>query len=283
MPRGASLELRAPDGGHWPSPIMKVRPAPGRATTFVTGLEHGDLAAGSLTGAVVRGERRGSVLRAGLRSCGSLPSLAHAGPLMVLVHSPFLGPSAWAWVARELEQRDRPVVVPALRLVADEPFRPSRDVWETVDAVSAHAAGSVVLAGSQCCGIDPAGDRSIGPGTTTCRACRCRFATSSCLSPRAGTGDRARPCCSPPSRTPQAPPTRAHGAGRPRKCTAASTSTPSAGQPPLPPRFSTSTRDVGRRLDRAARRTAVAAAKKLSQYRRGEGLAGSAANLVGET
>jgi pimeloyl-ACP methyl ester carboxylesterase len=73
--------------------------------------------------------------------------MGDADPLMVLVHSPFLGPSAWAWVARELEQRGRAAVVPSLRTVADEPFRPWRDVWATADAVSAHGAGSVVLVG----------------------------------------------------------------------------------------------------------------------------------------
>ena len=73
--------------------------------------------------------------------------MVHADPLMVLVHSPFLGRSAWAWVARELEQRGRPAVVPSLRAVADEPYQPWRDVWETVDADSAHGAGRVVLVG----------------------------------------------------------------------------------------------------------------------------------------
>jgi pimeloyl-ACP methyl ester carboxylesterase len=75
-----------------------------------------------------------------------------AQPLMVLVHSPFLGPSAWGWVARELDQRGRPAVVPSLRVVADEPYRPWRDVWETVDAVSAHMTSSVVLVGHSAAG-----------------------------------------------------------------------------------------------------------------------------------
>ena len=67
--------------------------------------------------------------------------------LMVLVHSPFLGASAWGWVARELEQRGRRAVVPSLRPVVDEPYRPWRDVWETLDAVSAHRASKLVLVG----------------------------------------------------------------------------------------------------------------------------------------
>ena len=62
--------------------------------------------------------------------------------LIVLVHSPFLGPSAWEWVARELERRGRPAVVPALRAVADEPYRPWRQIWEAVDD-----ARTVVLVG----------------------------------------------------------------------------------------------------------------------------------------
>jgi pimeloyl-ACP methyl ester carboxylesterase len=73
-------------------------------------------------------------------------------PVMVLVHSPFLGPSAWAWVARALEQRGRPAIVPSLRAVADAPYRPWRDVWETVDAVSAHGAGRLVLVGHSAAG-----------------------------------------------------------------------------------------------------------------------------------
>lgn len=72
--------------------------------------------------------------------------------LMVLVHSPFLGPSAWGWVAQELEQRGRPAVVPSLRAVADAPYRPWRDVCQTVDAVSAHGARRLVLVGHSAAG-----------------------------------------------------------------------------------------------------------------------------------
>jgi pimeloyl-ACP methyl ester carboxylesterase len=78
--------------------------------------------------------------------------MLRAHPLMVLVHSPFLGPSAWGWVARELEQRGRPAVVPSLRAVADEPYRPWRDVWDTVDAVSAQVTARVVLVGHSAAG-----------------------------------------------------------------------------------------------------------------------------------
>jgi pimeloyl-ACP methyl ester carboxylesterase len=73
--------------------------------------------------------------------------MVHADPLLVLVHSPFLGPSAWEWVARELERRERAAIVPALRGVADEPYRPWRDVSDAVDAVAAHGARTVVLVG----------------------------------------------------------------------------------------------------------------------------------------
>jgi pimeloyl-ACP methyl ester carboxylesterase len=78
--------------------------------------------------------------------------MVHADPLLVLVHSPFLGPSAWAWVAQELERHGRPAVTPALRTVGDTPYRPWRDVWETVHAVSAHGAASVVLVGHSAAG-----------------------------------------------------------------------------------------------------------------------------------
>jgi hypothetical protein len=74
--------------------------------------------------------------------------MANASPLFVLVHSPLLGPSAWEWVARELEQRGRLAVVPSLLGVADEPYASLRGVCETVDAAaSAHLAGTVVLVG----------------------------------------------------------------------------------------------------------------------------------------
>jgi pimeloyl-ACP methyl ester carboxylesterase len=73
--------------------------------------------------------------------------MVHADPLMVLVHSPFLGPSAWEWVARELDRRGRSAVVAALRGVAEEPYRPWRDVREAVDAVPARGAQTVVLVG----------------------------------------------------------------------------------------------------------------------------------------
>jgi pimeloyl-ACP methyl ester carboxylesterase len=96
--------------------------------------------------------------------------MVHTDPLMVLVQSPFLGPSAWEWVARELEQRGRRAVVPSLRAVADEPYRPWRDVWEAVDVVSAHGAGRVVLVGHSAAGsLLPASAQSA-PGRVAAMA-----------------------------------------------------------------------------------------------------------------
>ena len=77
--------------------------------------------------------------------CGSLRWMVDANPLFVLVHSPLLGPSAWAWVARELEQRGRSALVPSLLGVADESYRPWREVSEAVDAASTQPAETVVL------------------------------------------------------------------------------------------------------------------------------------------
>lgn len=74
---------------------------------------------------------------------GSLRWMVDANPRFVLVHSPLLGPSAWDWVARELEQRGRSAVVPSLLGVADESCRP----WhcEAVDAASTQRGETVVL------------------------------------------------------------------------------------------------------------------------------------------
>jgi hypothetical protein len=73
--------------------------------------------------------------------------MLNATPLFVLVHSPLLGPSAWGWVARELELRGRSAVVPSLLGVAAESYPSWRGVWEAVDAASAQRAGTVVLVG----------------------------------------------------------------------------------------------------------------------------------------
>jgi Alpha/beta hydrolase family len=78
--------------------------------------------------------------------------MVHAELLMVLVHSPFLGPSTWGWVARELQRRGRPALVPPLRAAADEPYRPWRAVSEAVDTVAAHGAQPVVLVGHSAAG-----------------------------------------------------------------------------------------------------------------------------------
>ena len=67
--------------------------------------------------------------------------------LFVLVHSPLLGRSAWAWVARELERRGRSTVVPSLLGVGDESYRSSREVGDAVHAASTHPPETVVLVG----------------------------------------------------------------------------------------------------------------------------------------
>jgi pimeloyl-ACP methyl ester carboxylesterase len=71
--------------------------------------------------------------------------MVRAEPPIVLVHSPFLGASAWEWVARELDQRGRRAIVPSLRAAAGEPYQPRRDVRQAVEAVAADDARTVVL------------------------------------------------------------------------------------------------------------------------------------------
>jgi pimeloyl-ACP methyl ester carboxylesterase len=83
----------------------------------------------------------------GHAACGNLRSTVIATAPFVLVHSPLLGPSAWEWVGRELEQRGRAAVVPSLLGVAHEPYPTWREACEAVAAASAKRARTVVLVG----------------------------------------------------------------------------------------------------------------------------------------
>lgn len=71
--------------------------------------------------------------------------MAGGNALFVLLHSPFLGPSAWEWVARRLEARGRVAVVPSLVTDADELDLSWGRVGKAVDAASASRAAAVVL------------------------------------------------------------------------------------------------------------------------------------------
>jgi hypothetical protein len=67
--------------------------------------------------------------------------------VFVLVHSPLLGPSSWGWVARELRDRGRSAVVPALLGGADAPWPSWHDVCGAVKAASPDRRDAVVLVG----------------------------------------------------------------------------------------------------------------------------------------
>jgi hypothetical protein len=70
----------------------------------------------------------------------------------VLVHSPLLGPSAWEWVARDLDRRGRLAVVPSLPGVAARPAPSWREICEALAGSLQHAA-RVVLVGHSGAGI----------------------------------------------------------------------------------------------------------------------------------
>jgi hypothetical protein len=72
--------------------------------------------------------------------------MVDGSPRFVLVHSPLLGPAAWQWVARELDQRRRMAVVPSLREIVARPQPSWRDACEAV-AASSQGAASVMLVG----------------------------------------------------------------------------------------------------------------------------------------
>jgi pimeloyl-ACP methyl ester carboxylesterase len=66
--------------------------------------------------------------------------------VLVLVHSPLLGPSVWKWVARELQDRGRSAVVPSLPTLAAVPSPSWRQVCAAVSRAS-HPAGTVLVVG----------------------------------------------------------------------------------------------------------------------------------------
>jgi pimeloyl-ACP methyl ester carboxylesterase len=78
--------------------------------------------------------------------------MVDGSPLLVLVHSPLLGPSAWEWVARDLDQHGRMAVVPSLREAMARPEPSWRDAFEVV-TVSAQGASSVTLVGHSGAGV----------------------------------------------------------------------------------------------------------------------------------
>ena len=69
------------------------------------------------------------------------------GPVLVLIHSPLVGPTTWSPLAEELERRGREAVVPSLLGVADAPSPQWRHVPEAVRAATAGAGSSSVLVG----------------------------------------------------------------------------------------------------------------------------------------
>jgi hypothetical protein len=71
--------------------------------------------------------------------------------MFVLVHSPVLGPSSWRWVARELGERGRSAVVPALLGAADATWPTWHEVCRAVSAASPHR-NAVVLVGHSAAG-----------------------------------------------------------------------------------------------------------------------------------
>jgi pimeloyl-ACP methyl ester carboxylesterase len=72
-------------------------------------------------------------------------------PVLVLVHSPLLGPSMWKWVARELHDHGRSAVVPALPALAAVPSPLCRHICAEANRAS-QPAESVVVVGHSAAG-----------------------------------------------------------------------------------------------------------------------------------
>jgi hypothetical protein len=74
-------------------------------------------------------------------------------PVLVLIHSPLVGPATWVAVADELVRRGREAVVPSLLGVAAAPASQWRHVSEVVRAATANTAAPVVLVGHSGAGL----------------------------------------------------------------------------------------------------------------------------------
>jgi pimeloyl-ACP methyl ester carboxylesterase len=68
-------------------------------------------------------------------------------PVFVLIHSPFVGPTTWSHVARELERHGREALVPSLLGIADAEGPQWHRAAEAVRAAVASTADPVVLVG----------------------------------------------------------------------------------------------------------------------------------------
>jgi pimeloyl-ACP methyl ester carboxylesterase len=68
-------------------------------------------------------------------------------PVLVLIHSPLVGPATWSAVARELQRRGRASVVPSLLGVADAAAPQWRHVPAVVRAASERLSNPVALVG----------------------------------------------------------------------------------------------------------------------------------------
>jgi pimeloyl-ACP methyl ester carboxylesterase len=66
---------------------------------------------------------------------------------LVLIHSPLVGPTTWAPVARELEARGRQAIVPSLLELAAAPAPHWRHCLEAVRTATHHVNDRLVLAG----------------------------------------------------------------------------------------------------------------------------------------
>ena len=77
---------------------------------------------------------------------------AATSSVFVLIHSPFVGPTTWSPVARELERRGRKAVVPSLLGIADVEGPQWHRAGEAVRA-AASTADSVVLVGHSSGGL----------------------------------------------------------------------------------------------------------------------------------